>query len=287
MNTRVVVRLIFLAWRSGLIHAPQAGRDGAWRMLRKAVLSEAIKNINIWNRNQGIGLKFVGARNERAAWYRGPFIIQLSETLPGVLNFEINSGMQLKAEYWMDVLEKFIIESFPPYETGPIGVFISSERITRKDSPIVARWLTINPMRGVNMIDGKSWIIDNTAYNEWENKYKRFLEDTAFARAEQFLGYDANWDQPEREKENKQIPDTHERIIQARIAPKRKSHLEKWVVVWNYIEIQQWRKMGMQPDKMRESLINDQNAKLYNGPIFNMETIRKIIRSGEAGELIG
>lgn len=137
------------------------------------------------------------------------------------------------------------------------------------------------------MIDGKSWIIDNTAYNEWENKYKRFLEDTAFARAEQFLGYDANWDQPEREKENKQIPDTHERIIQARIAPKRKSHLEKWVVVWNYIEIQQWRKMGMQPDKMRESLINDQNAKLYNGPIFNMETIRKIIRSGEAGELIG
>jgi hypothetical protein len=70
-----------------------------------------------------------------------------------------------------------------------------------------------------------------------------------------------------------------------RIAPTRKGHLEKWVIIWNYIDRKNWRKMGMQPDKICEQLLKDMERHEYRGPIYKEETIRKIIRSGEAGEL--
>jgi len=68
-----------------------------------------------------------------------------------------------------------------------------------------------------------------------------------------------------------------------RIAPKRPGHRDKWVIVWKYIELKRFRKMGMPLDSMREAMEKDKA--FYHGPIFKVETMKKIIRAGEAGEL--
>jgi hypothetical protein len=41
----------------------------------------------------------------------------------------------------------------------------------------------------------------------------------------------------------------------------------------------------MSVDKIREELEKDLNRQSYRGTIFSVETLRKIIRSGENGEL--
>ncbi len=80
------------------------------------------------------------------------------------------------------------------------------------------------------------------------------------------------------------LPETPSNNPHYRIAPNRKGHRDKWVTVWKYIELKRFRKMGMPLDSMREAMEKDKV--FYHGPVFKVETMKKIIRAGEEGELI-
>ena len=69
------------------------------------------------------------------------------------------------------------------------------------------------------------------------------------------------------------------------IAPKRLADLNKWKAIWYYIENKHWQKMGMSPAKIREYLEKDRDRHAYFGPVVSVETIKKIINAGNAGEL--
>jgi hypothetical protein len=174
-------------------------------MLYKTSLDEAIKYIDIWNRDQGLGLTFVGSRNRRVAWYRGPFIIQVMEKIPGAINIELNNGILLHRDSWCEVLGKYIQESFSEYESNSIEELEQSSHMLRMITPNIIRWFEKNPIRGVEIIDGEQRIINNATYNEWEKEYKLFLEVTASARAEQFLGNEPELHRSEGEITSDQI----------------------------------------------------------------------------------
>lgn len=84
-----------------------------------------------------------------------------------------------------------------------------------------------------------------------------------------------------------QVAPGHERKKQPtkrKYAPNRQADFNKWVTVWK--KIKPWMdKYGMQPAKLHDDLLHASRRGDYKGPLFETETIKKIIQAGEAGEL--
>jgi hypothetical protein len=90
-------------------------------MLGKTTIDEITKLINIWNRDLGLGLIHAGRTDSRVAKHSDPYIIQVIETLSGVINIEVNNGAFLQHERWVEILGKYIGEAFPEHKADAIS----------------------------------------------------------------------------------------------------------------------------------------------------------------------
>jgi hypothetical protein len=73
-------------------------------------------------------------------------------------------------------------------------------------------------------------------------------------------------------------------VSRRRYAPSRKADYDKWVAVWR--KIKPWiDQYGMQADRITDELKKSSRRGDYKGPTFTVETIKKIIAAGKAGEL--
>lgn len=86
--------------------------------------------------------------------------------------------------------------------------------------------------------------------------------------------------------DNKRRSSNIKNMPRSRIAPKRKAEFDSWASTWNYINEKNYLKLyAKNPNSIAEQFSKDQNSGRHHIKPYSADTIREIIRAGEAGEL--